>query len=81
VAYRQFQNYPARVPKNGASEAHDERRELPSAQSPGLTDAGSGRRQHKLRAQVLIPKDSPIAQIEIEVLAALLDDWESAKEL
>ena len=28
-----------------------------------------------LRANVLISKDSPITQIEIEVIAALLDDW------
>jgi hypothetical protein len=25
----------------------------------------------------LIPKDSPITQVEIEVFAALLDDWDS----
>jgi hypothetical protein len=30
-----------------------------------------------LRAQILIPKDSPITQVEIEVFAALLDDWDS----
>ena len=29
-----------------------------------------------LRANLLISKDSPITQIEIEVIAALLDDWE-----
>ena len=29
-----------------------------------------------LRANVLISKDSPISQIEIEVIAALLDDWD-----
>ncbi len=29
-----------------------------------------------LRAKVLISKDSPITQIEIEVIAALLDDWD-----
>lgn len=29
-----------------------------------------------LRTVVLIPADSPIAQSEIEVFAALLDDWE-----
>jgi hypothetical protein len=31
----------------------------------------------RLRARVLIPKSSPVTQIEIEVIAALLDDWES----
>ena len=31
----------------------------------------------RLRAVVLIPQDSPIAQAEIEVFAALLDDWEA----
>ena len=31
----------------------------------------------RLRAQVHIPKDLPITQIEIEVIAALLDDWET----
>ena len=30
----------------------------------------------RMRAKVLIPKDSPVTQIEIEVIAALLDDWE-----
>ncbi len=29
-----------------------------------------------LRANVLISKDSPVTQIEIEVIAALLDDWD-----
>jgi hypothetical protein len=29
-----------------------------------------------LRAKVLISKDSPITPIEIEVIAALLDDWD-----
>jgi hypothetical protein len=32
-----------------------------------------------LRAKVLISKDSPVAQIEIEVIAALLDDWDMAE--
>ena len=31
----------------------------------------------RLRACVHIPKDLPITQIEIEVIAALLDDWET----
>jgi hypothetical protein len=30
----------------------------------------------RMRAKVLIPKDSPVTQIEIEVIAALLDDWD-----
>jgi hypothetical protein len=30
-----------------------------------------------MRAQVLIPKDLPPTQIEIEVIAFLLGDWES----
>jgi len=30
----------------------------------------------RMRARVLIPKDSPVTQIEIEVIAALLDDWD-----
>jgi hypothetical protein len=29
-----------------------------------------------MRANMLISKDSPITQIEIEVIAALLDDWD-----
>jgi len=29
-----------------------------------------------LRANVLTSKDSPVTQIEIEVVAALLDDWD-----
>ena len=49
---------------------------------------GMGKRPHKpgsdqlrlgklrLRACVHIPKDLPILQNEIEVIAALLDDWE-----
>jgi hypothetical protein len=41
----------------------------------GNQDAPRG--QTHLRANVLIPKDSPILQIEIEVVAALLDNWES----
>jgi hypothetical protein len=32
----------------------------------------------RLRACVHIPKDLPISQNEIEVIAALLDDWEMA---
>lgn len=35
------------------------------------------RKSPKLRAEVLIPGDSPIIQAEIEVIAALLDDWDS----
>jgi len=31
----------------------------------------------RLRAQVHIPKNLPVTQIEIEVIAALLDDWET----
>jgi hypothetical protein len=31
----------------------------------------------RLRAQVRIPKDLPITQIEVEVIAGLLDDWET----
>ena len=34
------------------------------------------RSEMRLRAQVLVPKDLPISQNEIEVIAALLDDWE-----
>jgi hypothetical protein len=30
-----------------------------------------------MRVHVLIPKDLPPTQIEIEVMAFLLDDWES----
>lgn len=30
----------------------------------------------KLHADVLIAKDSPITQTEIEVIAALLEDWD-----
>ena len=30
-----------------------------------------------LRAMVLIPEDFPVTQAEIEVFAALLDDWEA----
>jgi hypothetical protein len=30
----------------------------------------------RLKAQVLVPKDLPISQNEIEVIATLLDDWE-----
>ena len=29
----------------------------------------------RMRAVVMIPKDSPITQVEIEVIAFLLDDW------
>ena len=32
--------------------------------------------QPRLHAIVLIPKDLPLTQIEIEVIAALLDDWD-----
>lgn len=54
---------------------------------PRLTLPGMDRRPYKplgddlrrskrrLGAYVRIPKDLPIAQIEIEVIAALLDDW------
>jgi hypothetical protein len=36
------------------------------------------RRGHaRMRVRVLIPKDSPVTQIEIEIVAALLDDWDS----
>jgi hypothetical protein len=37
--------------------------------------APTPRRPMRMRAEVLIPKDSPVTQIEIEVIAALLDDW------
>jgi hypothetical protein len=51
-------------------------------------DSGSGQtipapandnesRPRKLTAVVLIPADSPITQVEIEVFSALLDDWAS----
>ena len=33
------------------------------------------RSKSRLRAKVLVPKDLPISQNEIEVIAALLDDW------
>ncbi len=32
-------------------------------------------RNGPIRAIVLIPKDLPVTQVEIEVFAALLDDW------
>ena len=31
-----------------------------------------------LRVEVLIPADLPVSQAEIEVIAALLEDWDSA---
>ena len=31
-------------------------------------------------AQILIPKDLPVLQIEVEVIAALLDDWPVAND-
>jgi hypothetical protein len=34
-------------------------------------------RHAEMRAKVLIPADLPVTQIEIEVLAALLDDWDA----
>lgn len=37
----------------------------------------SARKNAKLRAEVLIPRDSPIIQVEIEVIATLLDDWDN----
>ena len=35
------------------------------------------RKPAKRSAEVLLPEDSPIIQAEIEVIAALLDDWDS----
>jgi hypothetical protein len=35
------------------------------------------RQPPRRRALVRIPRDLPVTQIEIEVVAALLDDWES----
>ena len=35
----------------------------------------------RLRAKVLISKDSPITPIEIEVIAALLDDWDMMESI
>jgi len=32
----------------------------------------------RLRAEVLIPANSPITRVEIEVFAVLLDDWDWA---
>jgi hypothetical protein len=59
--------------------------QLPAAQPslpgmgnwPGKTNGDElRRRKHRLRACVHIPKDLPVSQNEIEVIAALLDDWE-----
>jgi len=43
-----------------------------------ISNCGRSSAPHKsrrMRARVLIPKDSSITRIEIEVFAALLDDW------
>jgi hypothetical protein len=59
--------------------------QLPAAQ-PSLPGMGNWphnrnanhlkRGKPRLRACVHIPKDLPVSQNEIEVIAALLDDWE-----
>ena len=41
---------------------------------PQTTLSGRSCTKSRLRAQVQIPSDLPILQIEIEVIAALLDD-------
>jgi hypothetical protein len=47
-------------------------RKLASCQKPANDNESS---PEGMRAIVTIPKDSPITQIEIEVVAFLLDDW------
>ena len=37
-------------------------------------------RKSRMRAAVLIASDLPLHQIEIEMIAALLDDWECVQE-
>lgn len=49
---------------------------LRKVSSASLPSAGCKAGQ-RLRARVLISKDLPVTQIEIEVIAALLDDWEN----
>ena len=40
------------------------------------TNSNRGQPGRNLRVEILIPADLPITQAEIEVFAALLDDWE-----
>jgi len=57
---------------NACSDTHIPRIDISKpANSNARRDTG------KLTAEILIPKDLPITQIEIEVVAALLDDWDS----
>jgi len=57
------------VSKNPSHPRHQARLPCPANDNPRRTGA--------LDVEVLIPADSPITQAEIEVFAALLDDWDS----
>jgi len=66
-----------RVRSEAASQAFGMRGSIKRAKPVDKRDGTSARRgRAPLRARVLISKDSPITQIEIEVIAALLDDWD-----
>lgn len=41
-----------------------------------LPKVDAGRPKLRLKVQVRLPRDLPISQNEVEVIAALLDDWE-----
>jgi len=69
-----------RVYGEAASQAFGMRSQVKRAElvgKPDGTPVPCGR--PRLRANVLISKDSPITQIEIEVIAALLDDWDTTE--
>jgi len=70
VAYRQFRNDPDQSLKDGRGCVPVE-----TALAPVKQGSRKPFRPRRLRVQMQVPHDLPIAQIEIEVLAALLDDW------
>jgi hypothetical protein len=52
---------------------------IPAKQNKFIPQEGhtpERRRNPAIRAEVLIPANLPVTQIEIEIMAALLDDWE-----
>ena len=66
-----------RVCSEAASQAFGMHGSVKKAKLVGKRDGSPAPCGHTpLRANVLISKDLPITQIEIEVIAALLDDWD-----
>jgi hypothetical protein len=48
--------------------------------SPAANDNAPGKHQKVLEVEVLVPANLPILQVEVEVFAALLDDWPVAND-